>query len=181
MTEPATDTTYPEAIDLLPHVPPNAAQNEPGLEHDIMHARANAVLNALMMLVGTHDNGIDGGTVLDRLVALEEGSPGIVRLNVQAGASYGLVLSDVGALICRDHDGPNDVVVPLHSTVPFPRGARVDIGQDGVGQTRVVKADPSIVILSPETLRLRKRGAKATLINRGPDRWDLEGNLEAAS
>lgn len=179
MAEPATDTTYPGAIDPLPHVPANASQNEPGLEHDVVHTRANAVLNALMAIVGTTDDTNGAATVLGRLLHLEAIAPGIVPINLQSGTGYVLAAADVGKLVCMSNASPNTLTVPLASSVPFPVGARVDLSQDGTGQTTIAKASPSIVINTPETLKLRKRFAKATLINRGPDVWDLEGNLEA--
>lgn len=75
MADPATDTSYPTSIDLLPHVPPNARENDPGLEHDVVHTRANAVLNALMQIVGTVDD-TDPLSILGRLLQLEEGGGG---------------------------------------------------------------------------------------------------------
>lgn len=79
MTEPATETLYPGALDTLPHVPANAREWDEGLEHDVLHSRANAILNALQVLVGF---GVipASGSVLARIRALEQsgggGAPG---------------------------------------------------------------------------------------------------------
>lgn len=74
MADPATNTVYPGAIEAFPEIDPNTKENDPGQEHDVMHDRANATLNALQALVGTTD-GTDPNSVLGRLGALEE-APG---------------------------------------------------------------------------------------------------------
>lgn len=99
--------------------------------------------------------------------------------NVQTGTSYTLVLADAFKLVTMDNAAANTVTVPPNSSVPFPINTRVDLGQDGAGQTTIA-AGAGVTIRTPETLKIRKRWAKATLIKRGTDTWDLEGNLEAA-
>jgi hypothetical protein len=99
--------------------------------------------------------------------------------NVQTGTSYTLVLADAFKLVTMNNASANTCTVPPNSGVAFPVGTRIDLGQDDVGQTTVV-ADTGVTIRTPETLKLRKRWAKASLIKRGTDTWDLEGNLEAA-
>lgn len=100
-------------------------------------------------------------------------------VNVQTGTSYTLVLGDAFRLVAMDNASANTVTVPPDSSVAFPVGTRVDLGQDGAGQTTIV-AGSGVTIRTPETLKLRQRWAKATLIKRATDTWDLEGNLEAA-
>lgn len=97
--------------------------------------------------------------------------------NVQTGTSYTLALTDAFRLVTMNNSSANTLTVPPNSSVAFPVGTRIDIGQDGAGQTTVV-ADTGVTIRSPETLKLRKQWAKATLIKRGTDTWDIEGNLE---
>lgn len=99
--------------------------------------------------------------------------------NVQTGTSYTLVLADAFKLVTMSNAAANILTVPLNSTVAFPVGTRIDIGQDGAGQT-TVQAAGGVTIRTPETLKLRKQWAKATLIKRAADTWDIEGNLEAA-
>ena len=217
MADPATDTPYPASLDLLPHVPPNAHENDPGLEHDVMHARANAVLNALMALVGTVED-TDALSVLGRLADLEEGggagvvgpagagpdriavfdgeSGGVIKdggytidelrayallapQNVQTATSYTLALSDAFKLVAMDSASANALTVPPNTSVAFPVGTRVDLSQDGAGQTTIV-AGAGVTIRSRHTLKLAGQVAKATLINRGTDLWDLVGELEPA-
>ena len=98
--------------------------------------------------------------------------------NVQTGTAYTLVLADAFKLVTMDNAAANTLTVPLNSAEAFPVGTRIDVGQDGAGQTTVV-ASGGVTINTPETLKLRKQWAKATLIKRATDSWDLEGNLEA--
>lgn len=104
---------------------------------------------------------------------------GYATINDQTGTAYTLVLSDAGALVTMNNASANTLTVPPDSDVAFPVGTRVDLGQDGAGQTTVA-AGSGVTIRTPETLVLRKQWAKATLIKRAADTWDLEGNLEAA-
>lgn len=132
----------------------------------------------------------------DDLVELEQGAPpastsGKVTLeqlrafaltepvNEQTGTSYTLQLSDAFKMVAMNNGSANAVTVPTNADVPFPVGTRIDLSQDGTGQTSVV-ADTGVTIRTPETLKIRKRYGKATIIKRDADAWDLEGNLEAA-
>lgn len=181
MADPATDTTYPAAIDALPAIGPLDRQNTPGIEHDEMHNRANAVLNALQALVGTEADSASAATIMGRLLRAESTGRAIVE-NVQTGTNYTLTAGDAFKMVCMSNSAVNSVVVPLNSVVPFQPGTRIDISWDGTGQTSVSKADPSITVNTTATLKLRSRHSKASLIKRasGPDVWDLVGELEAA-
>lgn len=98
--------------------------------------------------------------------------------NVQTGSSYTLVLADAFKLVTMDNAGANTLTVPLNSAEAFPVGTRIDVGQDGAGQTTLV-ATGGVTLRTPETLKLRKQWAKATLIKRATDTWDLIGDTEA--
>lgn len=175
MADPAENTSYPVEFDPLPEIGPNDRQNAPGLEHDVIHTRAHAVLNALQLLVGSAAD-LPAATVLERLAALEvRGAPE----HANSGSSHVLGLADAFAMVCMTSASANIVTVPDDATVPWPPNVRIDLSQDGAGQTTVAAAT-GVVIRTPETLKLRKRYAKASLIRRGDNLWDLEGNLEAA-
>lgn len=133
---------------------------------------------------------VDGGTALDstpvaagddvmitveRLREIAQRSPE----NFQTGTSYALVLDDAFKLVAMNNANPNTLTVPPNSTAAFPVGTRIDLSQDGVGQTTIA-AGSGVTIRAPETLKIRKQWGKATLIKRATDTWDLEGNLEAA-
>lgn len=99
--------------------------------------------------------------------------------NAQTGTSYTLVLSDEWKLVTMSNAGANTLTVPPNSSVAFPVGTRIDVGQDGSGQTTIA-AGVGVTIHTPETLKIRKQWGKATLFKRDTDTWDVEGNLEAA-
>ena len=94
--------------------------------------------------------------------------------------NYTLVITDAFRLVSMDNASANTLTVPPNSSVAFPVGTRIDLSQDGAGQT-TIGAGAGVTIRTPETLKIRKRWGKATLIKRGENLWDLEGNLEAAS
>lgn len=104
---------------------------------------------------------------------------GYATINEQVGASYTLALVDAGALVAMSNAAANQIVVPPNSAVAFPVGTRIDVGQDGAGQTTIAEG-AGVTIRTPETLKLRKQWGKATLIKRATNAWDLEGNLEAS-
>lgn len=99
--------------------------------------------------------------------------------NVQTGTTYTLVLADAFKLVVMNNASANTLTVPPNSSVPFPIGTRIDLGQDGAGKTTVAPGS-GVTVRTPETLSLRKQWAKAALIKRATDTWDIEGNLEAA-
>lgn len=107
------------------------------------------------------------------------GGSGYTSINVQTGTTYTLVIGDAGILLTMDNAAANTVTIPDNTAVAFPVGTRVDVGQDGVGQTTIAGA-VGVTVRTPETLKLRKQWAKVTLIKRDTDAWDVEGNLEAA-
>lgn len=99
------------------------------------------------------------------------------EVNVQTGTAYTLVLTDAFKMVTMDNAGANTLTVPPNSAVAFPATTRIDLGQDGAGQTTIV-AGAGVTIRTPETLKLRKQWSKASLIRRAANVWDLVGDLE---
>jgi len=93
--------------------------------------------------------------------------------NAQTGTSYTLVLSDEWKLVTMSNAGANTLTVPPNSSVAFPVGTRIDVGQDGSGQTTIA-AGAGVTIHTPETLKIRKQWGKVTLFKRDTDTWDVE-------
>lgn len=120
-------------------------------------------------------DGEDFNLDLSRLRAFALTSPE----NAQTGTAYTLVLADAFKLVAMNNAAANTLTVPPNSAAAFPVGTRIDLGQDGAGQTAIA-AGAGVTIRTPETLKLRKQWGKATLIKRATNTWDLEGNLEAA-
>jgi hypothetical protein len=63
--------------------------------------------------------------------------------------------------------------------VAFDNGTQIHVRQAGAGQTTIV-AGSGVTITTPETLKLRKQHATATLVKISTDGWELMGDLEAA-
>lgn len=99
-------------------------------------------------------------------------------LNTQTD-SYTLVLSDTAKYVRMNKATANNLTVPLNSSVAFVTGTQIHIRQVGAGQTTIV-ATGGVTITTPETLKLRKQHATATLVKVGTDSWELMGDLEAA-
>lgn len=117
----------------------------------------------------------DGGYTIAQLRNLALLTPE----NVQTGPSYTLALADAFKLVAMNNAAANTLTVPPNSAAAFPVGTRIDLSQDGAGQTSVASG-AGVTIRTPETLKIRKQWGKATLIKRATNTWDLEGNLEAA-
>ena len=137
---------------------------------------SSSIADRIAVFHGTSGKQIkDGGYTIAQLRSLALTSPE----NVQTGTAYTLVLADAFKLVAMDNIAANTLFVPPNSAVPFPVYTRIDLSQDGAGQTTIA-AGSGVTIRTPETLKIRKRYGKATLIKRDTNTWDLEGNLEAA-
>jgi len=102
----------------------------------------------------------------------------LLSINTQT-ASYTLVIGDAAKYVRMNVETANDLTVPPSSSVSFAVGTQVHIRQAGAGKTTVV-AGSGVTITTPETLKLRKQHATATLVNVATDTWELMGDLEAA-
>lgn len=124
---------------------------------------------------GTDPDNTSGHATLALLQALMLTSPE----NVQTGTSYTLVLTDAFKMVCMDNAAANTLTVPPNSSVAFAVGTRIDLSWDGAGQTTIME-DSGVNVRTSKTLKSGGQYGKATLVYRGSDVWDLEGNLEAA-
>ena len=89
--------------------------------------------------------------------------------------SYTLELSDVGKLILMNSESANNLTVP--SSVAFPIGSSILVGQYGAGTTTIV-ADSGVTIRSQSgNLDLGGQYTGASLIKIGTNEWFLVGNL----
>lgn len=112
--------------------------------------------------------------------AEESGGGSGTAVNEQTGVAYTLILTDAFKMVAMANAGANTITVPPNSAVAFLDNTRIDLGQDGAGQTTIV-AGAGVTIRTPETLKLRKQWSKASLIRRAANVWDLVGDLEAAT
>lgn len=102
--------------------------------------------------------------------------PAVVKTET---ASYPLVLADAGKWIRMNVASANDLTVPDNADVAFPIGTEIHIEQMGAGQVTIVE-DTAVTVNTPETLKLAKQFAVATLKKVATDEWTLAGYLEAA-
>lgn len=72
MPDASTNTAFPAALDQLPTIAAADSEQAPGIEHDVMHDKANGAINALQALLGVTGSS-DPGTVLGALAALASG------------------------------------------------------------------------------------------------------------
>ena len=156
----ASDNVFPKVI-----ISEGAAPATPATGTVVIYAKTDGLMYAMD----------DAGTE----TAMGSSGSAATPENVQTGTSYTLVLADAFKMVCMDNAVANTLTVPPNSSVAFPVGTRIDVSQDGAGQTTIASGT-GVTIRTPETLKLRKQWAKATLIKRATDTWDLEGNLEAA-
>jgi hypothetical protein len=70
--------------------------------------------------------------------------------NLQTGTAYELVLSDAGKLVEMNNGAANTLTIPANASVAFPVNTRIDVHQQGVGQTTIaittdtLRGDPKI-------------------------------------
>jgi hypothetical protein len=97
-----------------------------------------------------------------------------------ASTAYTLSESDAGRILRTSNGSAVTITVPPHSSVPFQPGTQISIAQFGAGQVTIA-AGGGVTIRTPETLKLAKQYAQATLeASNTADEWILSGYLEAA-
>ena len=177
MADPATNTTFPGAYDPLPAIGPNDKQNDPTIEHDVIHDRAHAVLNALQQLIGFGETPADD-TVLGMIAALaSSGGPAPSPVVEDAGASYECVAGDAGQYRVLTAAGAKTITVQE----PLPADFEIHFDNRGSGAATVSGAGDAVVTPSyGGTLVLPQHGV-ATLKRLAPNDYRLTGALEAAA
>lgn len=100
-----------------------------------------------------------------------------LSINPQAD-SYQLIPTDNGKMIDMDKATPNNLVVPLNSTAPFPVGTQVIVRQVGAGQTTIV-GDVGVTFHSKDGLKVSGQYGLATLIKVAVNTWAATGALTA--
>jgi len=176
MADPATNTTFPAAFDPLPEINPNDKQNEVGIEHDVVHDRAHAVLNALQLLVGFGDEP-DIGSILGQLAELERSPAAAVSIvYLDSGAAYACAAADVGQY--RVLTGAAAKAITVQE--PLPDNFEMHFDNRGVGAATFAGAGGAVITPSVGgTLVLPQHGV-ATLKRLASGDYRLVGALEAA-
>ena len=91
--------------------------------------------------------------------------------------SYTLALSDVGKLILMNSASANNLTVPPNSSVAFPTGSSILVGQYGAGTTTIVAGSGVTIRSQDGNLDLGGQYTGASLIKIGTNEWFLIGNL----
>ena len=92
-------------------------------------------------------------------------------------ANYTLVLTDSAMVIEMNLAGANTLTVPPNSSVAFPIGTTIEVGQYGAGQTQVVAGAGVALRAYNNNLRLAGQFAMCSIIKRNTDEWWVAGNL----
>jgi len=175
MADPATNTTFPAAYDPLPEINPNDKQNEVGIEHDVVHDRAHAVLNALQLLVGFGDEP-DAASILGQLAELAGSpAPAVSIVHVDASAAYACAATDAGQY--RVLTGTVAKTITVQE--PLPDNFELHFDNRGAGAATFGGASGAVITASfGGSLVLPQHGV-ATLKRLAANDYRLVGALEA--
>ena len=119
---------------------------------------------------------IPGSPVTDHKVPLTTLLGVVGGTNIQTGTTYTLALSDLGKLVAMNNASSNTLTVPLNSSVAFPIGTKIDIGQYGAGQTTIAP-EGGVTILNTDGLLFTAQYALATIQKTNTDEWWAAGKL----
>ncbi len=183
MPDPATSTVYPAELDIRPAIQANNRQDHPDLAHDRQHDVANALLNAIQLLLGTLADDDNAPSVLGRLLALEAGIASVARRAVVENISaqdHTLAASSAGHYLRTTYEGAATLTVPPQSEVPWEADKEIHLRAAG-GAVTLVPGD-GVALLPPGggSLVVPERGA-LTLKRAAADVWDVLGQTEAES
>jgi hypothetical protein len=92
-------------------------------------------------------------------------------------ASYGLLITDATKLVLMNVGSGNNLTIPLNSSVPFPIGTQIVVGQYGSGQTTFVATGGVTLISAGGKTKLNAQYSMATLIKIATDEWILSGDI----
>lgn len=102
-----------------------------------------------------------------------------VATNAQTGTSYTLALSDATKSVTMNNAASNTLTIPPNSSVAFPIGTQVVIGQLGAGQTTIAAGAGVTLRSQGSKLKLTGQYAVASCIKIATDTWLVAGNLSA--
>jgi hypothetical protein len=98
--------------------------------------------------------------------------------NFQTVTNYTAVLTDAGKLVAKNVATANTFTIPPNSSVAFPVGTYLHVGQWNVGQTTIA-AGSGVTIVAADGLKIAVRYGIATLLQVQPNVWWAEGRIEA--
>lgn len=146
MADPATNTTFPAELDLLPEIGPNDKENDPGVEHDVMHDRANALLNALQSIIGTTADDAAAASVLGRLLATKRRTVNIAMSDMSTALTTG---AGKAVWVAPEAGQLTDLWVALGTALSSSGVVRIDANVAGAS---ILTTRPSIDAGEPTSL-----------------------------
>jgi len=102
-----------------------------------------------------------------------------VSTNPQTGASYTLVLTDATKSVTMNNASANTLTVPPNSSVAFPVGTQIVIGQLGAGQTTIAAGSGVTLNSHGSKLKLTGQYAVASILKIASNTWLVGGNLSS--
>ena len=174
MADPADNTTFPGAYDPLPAIGPNDKQNEQGLEHDVVHDRANAIINALQELIGFGDTPA-ASSILGRLAAAA--APDAAPVPLDPGAAYACDAAHVGQYRVLTGAAAKTITVQE----PLPASYEIHFDNRGTGAATFVGGAGAVLIPSAGGSLVMPQNGVATLKRLGENEYRIVGVLEPAA
>ena len=106
----------------------------------------------------------------DLQTALDAKAP-VPTVNAQTGTSYTLVLTDANKLVTMTNASANTLTIPLNSSVAFPTGTVVVIGQGGAGATSIAPASGATINGSGSTITFSSQYTFTSIVKTGTNAW----------
>lgn len=103
-----------------------------------------------------------------------------IGINAQTGTTYTTVLADNGKLVTLSNASSIAVTIPLNSSVTYPVGAQITMGQIGAGQVTVSGASGVTVVSTGATAaqpKTRAQYSTLTAIQTSTDNWLVVGDI----
>lgn len=119
------------------------------------------------------------GTELNTFLLVAHKADGTLKEIEQntLSASYTLALSDAGKVVEMNVATVNNLTVPPNSSVAFPIGTIIEVGQYGAGQTTIVPGSGVTIRSAGGKMKLTGQYSSCSLRKRATDEWWLVGDL----
>ena len=103
---------------------------------------------------------------------------GVVNVNTQTGASYGLVVGDEGSNVDMDSASANTVTIPADAAEAFEIGTCIAVTQLGAGTTTVAGDAGVIVNGAPAgSVAINSQYSGAVIRKTAADTWVVQGDI----
>tara|TARA_R110002074_G_scaffold240506_2_gene412224 strand:+ start:249 stop:704 length:456 start_codon:yes stop_codon:yes gene_type:complete len=102
-----------------------------------------------------------------------------MRLSVRSVSTFPhtLTLGDSNKFLLLDSSSANNTTIPPNSSIAFPIGMRIEITQEGTGQSRILAGVGVTLKSLGGADKMTGQYANATLIKTGTDEWYFYGSI----